>query len=121
MVLNCIIVDDEKISRLALSALVEKSSRLNLVGYAENGEEALALTKKHDPDLVFLDVCMPQMNGFEFLDRLERRDNLKVILSSSDKEHALKAFDYQIVDYLLKPVSWHRFNQAVDRVINTVS
>ena len=121
MVLNCIIVDDEKISRLALSALIEKSSRLNLLGYAENGEEALTLTKKYDPDLVFLDVCMPKMNGFEFLDRLERRDNLKVILSSSDKEHALKAFDYQIVDYLLKPVSWHRFNQAVDRVFNTVS
>jgi len=121
MVLNCIIVDDERVSRVSLKALVDKSSRLNLLGVAENGREALDLVNTHDIDLVLLDVSMPIMNGFEFLDNLERRKNLHVILVTADKEYALKAFDYNITDYLLKPVSWMRFNQGIDRVISALT
>lgn len=121
MNLDCIIVDDDSATQVAMSALVNKSSRLNLVGVADNGEEALKLIDRSDVDLVFLDVSMPVMDGFEFLDQLESRRNLKVILVTADKEYAFKAFEYNITDYLLKPVSWHRFTEAVDRVFGTVS
>jgi two-component SAPR family response regulator len=120
MILNCIIVDDDKTSQTALSALVSKNPKLNLLEIANNGKKALELTKKYDLDLVFLDVSMPVMNGFQFLDQLVRRKNLKVILVTSEKEHALKAFDYNITDYLLKPVSQDRFNQAIDWILQTI-
>lgn len=117
MVLNCIIVDDDKTSQAILSALVGNNPILNLLEIANNGREALELTKKYNPDLVFLDVSMPVMNGFEFLDQLERQEHLKIILVTSEKEYALKAFDYNITDYLLKPVSRNRFNQAVNWIL----
>lgn len=120
MILNCIIVDDDKTSQTALSALVDKNPKLNLVGIASNGIEALVLTKKYDLDLVFLDVSMPVMGGFQFLDQLVRHRSLKVILVTSEKEHALKAFDYNITDYLIKPVSQDRFTQAIDWILQAV-
>ncbi|MDX1637671.1 MAG: response regulator [Balneolaceae bacterium] len=121
MTLDCIIVEDDRTSRMALTHLVNKNFKLNLLAVAENGADALELTRKHRPDLVLLDVSMPEMDGFEFLDQLENPDELNVILVTAEKEYALKAFEYNIVDYLLKPVSWHRLDQAVDRVINTIT
>lgn len=120
MILNCIIVDDDKTSQAALSVLVEKNERLNLLGVADNGKQALQLTDKYDLNLVFLDVSMPGMDGFEFLDMLVRHKNLKIILVTSEKDHALKAFDYNISDYLLKPVNKERFGKAVDWILQTV-
>lgn len=117
MILNCIIVDDDKTSQTALSVLVDKNPKLNLLGIVDNGKKALDLTKKFNPDLVFLDVSMPVMGGFQFLDQLIRHRGLKVILVTSEKEHALKAFDYNITDYLIKPVSQDRFSQAIDWIL----
>lgn len=119
MILDCIVVDDDKTSRAVLSALVDKNSRLHLLGVADNGRQALRLTKKHRPDLVFLDISMPEMNGFEFLDELVRHHRLKIILVTSESEYALKAFNYNITDYLLKPVDKDRFNQAVDWILQS--
>lgn len=119
MALNCIIVDDDKTSQTVLKALVLEHDQLNLLEVAANGKQALDLTKKYDLNLVFLDVSMPVMNGFEFLDHLERHNYLKVILVTSEKEYALKAFEYNISDYLLKPVSKHRFKQAIDWVVQS--
>lgn len=120
MILDCIIVDDDETSRAVLSALVDKNSRLNLLGVADNGRQALRLTKKHHPDLIFLDISMPVMNGFEFLDELIRHNRLKIILVTSESEYALKAFNYNISDYLLKPVDRDRFNQAIDWILQAV-
>lgn len=119
MILNCIIVDDDKTSQTVLKALVLEHDQLNLLEVAANGKQALDLTKKYDLNLVFLDVSMPVMNGFEFLDHLERHSYLKEILVTSEKEYALKAFEYNISDYLLKPVSKHRFKQAIDWVVQS--
>lgn len=119
MVLNCLIADDDKTSQAILKAFIKKHDRLNLLGIAGNGKQALSLANKYDLNLVFLDVSMPIMNGFEFLDHLERHPNLKVILVTSEREYALKAFEYNISDYLLKPISRHRFQQAIDWIIQS--
>lgn len=119
MVLNCIIADDDKTSQAVLKAFIEKHERLNLMGVAGNGKQALNLANKYELDLVFLDVSMPIMNGFEFLDHLERHTNLKVVLVTSEREYALKAFEYNISDYLLKPISKHRFRQAIEWIIQS--
>lgn len=119
MNLNCIIVDDDKTSQTVLSALVRETPRLNLLGVAGNGEQALELTEKYNLNLVFLDVSMPVMGGFDFLDQVVRHKDLKIILVTSEKEYALKAFEYNITDYLLKPVSRHRFDKAVKWIMQT--
>ena len=121
MTLNCIIVDDEKTSRVAMSSLVDHSDSLNLVGIAESGEQALELLDEKQVDLIFLDVMMPSMSGFEFLDEIEDNHNVKVVLVTGKKDFAVKAFDYAISDYLVKPVSRNRFKESVQRIRKSVS
>lgn len=121
MILNCIVVDDESTSRVQLSSRVENSSSLNLVGTAASGKEALELMSVEKVDLIFLDVMMPSMSGFEFLDEIQDNRDVKVILVTGEEKFAVKAFDYAITDYLVKPVSKHRFSKAVDRVLNSIA
>ncbi len=113
--MNCIIVDDDKISCKIIEGYVHKYSTLNLVGTYNDAIEARnILTKKRDIDLIFLDIMMPEMNGFDFIGSLETPPNIIVI--SSAEEHALKAFEFNAVDYLLKPVTYSRFCKAIDKV-----
>ena len=121
MILNCIIVDDEHTSRVTMKSLVEHSNNLNLVGMASSGEEALKLFNEKQVDLILLDVMMPSMSGFDFLDEIESREDVKVILVTGKKDFAARAFDYAISDYLVKPVSRHRFRQAIQRILNSVT
>jgi response regulator of citrate/malate metabolism len=121
MTLNCIIVDDEKTSRVAISSLVDHNDSLNLVGMAESGEQALELLEKREVDVIFLDVMMPSMSGFDFLDEIEYDNNVRVVLVTGNKDFAVKAFDYAISDYLVKPVSRNRFEESVQRILRSVS
>lgn len=113
--MNCIIVDDDKLSCKIIEGFVKKYSTLNLVGIYNDAIEARnILTRRRDIDLIFLDIMMPEMNGFDFIGSLESPPN--IIIISSAEEHALKAFDFNAVDYLLKPVSYSRFCKAIDKV-----
>lgn len=112
--MNCIIVDDDPLSCRIIEGYVSKYAGLNLAGSYNDAVEARnALAERQDIDLIFLDIMMPEMNGFDFIGSLESPPNIIVI--SSAEEHALKAFDFNVVDYLLKPISYPRFCKAIDK------
>ncbi|MFN8211013.1 MAG: LytTR family DNA-binding domain-containing protein [Bacteroidales bacterium] len=112
--MNCIIVDDDKLSCKLLEGFVNKSASLNLVGiFSDSVSARNELSKRHDIELVFLDIQMPEMDGFDFIGSLEQPPNIIVV--SANEEYALKAFDFNVVDYLLKPVTYARFVKAIDK------
>jgi DNA-binding LytR/AlgR family response regulator len=114
--MNCIIVDDDILSCKILEGYVSKSTALNLIGaFSDSVEARNIITKRHDIELIILDIQMPEMSGFDFLGSLDIQPNI-IIVSSAD-EYALKAFDFNVVDYLLKPVSYGRFCKAIDKTI----
>jgi DNA-binding LytR/AlgR family response regulator len=103
-----------------LEGFVKKSTSLNLVGiYSDSISARNELYKRHDIELIFLDIEMPEMNGFDFIGSLDHPPN--IIIVSSAPEYALKAFDFNVVDYLLKPVTYSRFCKAVDKTIRYFS
>ena len=118
--MNCIIVDDDKMSCKILEGYVTKSTSLNLIGtFSDSVEARNILTKRKDIDLIILDIEMPEMDGFDFIGSLDFPPN--IIIVSSAEEYALKAFDFNVVDYLLKPVTYGRFCKAIDKTIRYFS
>jgi len=114
--MNCIIVDDDKLSQKVLSEHVKKSSLLNLTGVFDDAVDARnMLVEKSDVDLIFLDIRMPVMDGFELINSLE--DPPAVIMVTIDDKLAVKAYDLDVLDYLVKPVSYARFCKAVDKAV----
>jgi len=118
--MNCIIVDDDKLSCKILEGYVVKSTSLNLIGsFSDSVEARNILTKRNDIDLILLDILMPEMNGFDFIGSLDFPPN--IIIVSSAEEYAIKAFDFNVVDYLLKPISYGRFCKAIDKTVRYFS
>jgi two-component system, LytTR family, response regulator len=110
--LRALIVDDEPVGRQCIRILLDADPEVSIVGEAANGVTGLAAVTDLAPDLLFLDVQMPGMNGFELLDRLPAR-RPEVIFSTAYDEYALRAFEVRAVDYLLKPFTNRRFAEAV--------
>jgi len=108
-----LVADDEAPARALLRELVAARPRLLLVGEAANGLEAVELAHAQGPELVFLDVQMPRLDGFEVLELLDRR--IGVIFTTAYDQYALRAFEVNAVDYLLKPFTEARFEQALER------
>jgi DNA-binding LytR/AlgR family response regulator len=118
--MNCIIVDDDTLTCKILEGYVAKSSSLNLVGTFSNSVDARnILANRNDIDLVILDINMPEIDGFDFIGSLGAPPN--IIIVSSAEEYALKAFDFNVVDYLLKPVAYGRFCKAIDKTVRYFS
>lgn len=113
--IKTLVVDDEPLARRNLRVLLEADPEVELVGEASGGAEALALIAEHSPDLVFLDVQMPEMDGFGVLERLEAERLPVVIFVTAFDRYALKAFDFHALDYLLKPFDDSRFEKALAR------
>ncbi len=113
--MKCLIVDDELMARTYLEKLCAKVPTLELVASCASAEEAIDLMNEKQVDILFLDVEMPGLNGLELLNRLSYLP--KVIMTTSKKEYAFEAFEYQVVDYLKKPISFPRFRQAVEKVL----
>ncbi len=111
--MKCIIVDDEELSRNTLKHFVEKTDFLELVAVCPNAIEANNLLAKEDIDLMFLDVSMPELTGIEFIKSLDNPP--LVILVTSSTEHAVEAFEYNVLDYLVKPAEYARFLKAVNK------
>ncbi|MFY9309041.1 MAG: LytTR family DNA-binding domain-containing protein [Bacteroidia bacterium] len=111
--MNCIVVDDSKIARAAIKPLIAQFEFLNLVQECETPVEAFNYLKKEPVDLIFLDVEMPGMTGLELIKNLEKPPI--IILITSKKEYAAEAFDLNVVDYLIKPLSLPRFMVAVNK------
>lgn len=117
--INCIVVDDEAHAIELLALHIEQTPFLKLVGSAMNPAEALQILNTTEVDLIFLDIQMPGMSGVEFLPLLN--DRYKVILTTAFREYALDGFDHNVVDYLLKPIFFPRFLQAVQRAQEIIS
>ena len=116
MKLNCVIVDDSSIQRMVISRLVSNHINLNIVGEFSNAIEAKNFMSYNAVDLLFLDIEMPVLNGFDFLDGLKAKP--QVIFVTAKPEYAVKAFDYDATDYLQKPITYARFNSAINRALN---
>ncbi|MEW5675787.1 LytTR family DNA-binding domain-containing protein [Flavobacterium enshiense] len=119
MKINCIVVDDSSIQRLTITKLVNDNPNLELVGEFSNAVEAKNCITNKNVDLVFLDIEMPVINGFDLLDGLKMKP--QVIFITSKAEYAVKAFDYAATDYLHKPITRERFNQAVKKAMSMIS
>ena len=113
--MNCLIIDDDPIIQKQLSAFVTKSDLLELKGSFKNPTEAFPTLKDGDIDIVFLDIEMPEMSGLEFLDEIE--NEFAIIIISGDRKYALDTFEYDVTDYLLKPVEYSRFIKSVNRAV----
>jgi two-component system response regulator LytT len=117
MAINTIIVDDEKPARDELAFLLKAFPEINVIGQGKNGVEAVALIKEHAPDLVFLDVHMPGLDGFGVLKKLvERKMKVPhVVFATAYDNYAVQAFEVNAVDYVLKPFDKGRIARAIQR------
>lgn len=116
MKLNCVVVDDSSIQRMIIAKLVNNHTNLTLVGDFSNAIEAKSCMSIHNVDLIFLDIEMPVISGFDFLDGLKTKP--QIIFVTSKAEYAMKAFDYDATDYLQKPIAIERFNASVKRAVD---
>lgn len=118
MKLNCMIVDDDEMSRKVLINHIQKTEYIELAHTCTSAIEANNILKAdQDVDIIFLDIEMPEMNGIEFLKNLPNHADYHVILTTGKEAYALEAFEYFVVDYLVKPIQYSRFVKAVDKVI----
>src|SRR5688572_23218562 len=108
-----LIIDDEPLARSLVKEYLQDREGIEVVGECDNGFEAIKSVMKFKPDLLVLDVQMPKINGFEMLEVLEDRPD--VIFATAFDEYAIKAFEQNAVDYLLKPFSKERFDAAIDK------
>ena len=113
MKINCIIIDDEKLARELLIEFLEPFTDIEIVAECSNGKEAVEKINELKPQLIFLDVQMPGMDGFEVLENISHRPF--VIFTTAYDQYAIKAFDKSAIDYLLKPLDEERFKLAVER------
>lgn len=112
--MKALIIDDERIARQELRRLLASHAEIEIAGEAGSVDEALELIRQRSPDVIFLDVRMPGLNGFELLERLD--DVPQVIFTTAYDEYALKAFEVSALDYLVKPVAPARLAAAVARL-----
>lgn len=115
--LRTLIVDDEALARRGLRLRLQKHPRIEIVAECQNGREALAAVAEHQADLVFLDIQMPGMDGFEVVRRLQGDAMPMVVFVTAFDHYALEAFEVHAVDYVLKPVDEERLAVAVERVL----
>ena len=114
--LRTIIVEDEELARNLLKSFLEEVENVEIIAECENGFEGVKMINELEPDLVFLDIQMPKITGFEMLELLEYKP--QIIFATAYDKYALKAFEFNAADYLLKPYSKERLFEAVDKVYN---
>lgn len=114
MMITCVITDDEPMARKGLQSYVEKVDFLSLTGICEDAMQLNTLLKTQRPDLLLLDIEMPYLSGLDLLATLSNPP--KVIVTSAYERYALKGYELDVTDYLLKPISFERFLKAVNRV-----
>ncbi len=114
--INCIIVDDEPVAREILEKHLSKMEKVRVVGSCKNALEAFQIVSSEKVDLIFLDINMPDISGLSFAKSINK--SIKVIFTTAYREYAVDGFDLQAVDYLLKPISFERLLQALNKYMN---
>jgi two-component system LytT family response regulator/two-component system response regulator LytT len=122
MSLKAVVVDDEQLAREELCYMLEQMGNVEILAQAGNGLEAVGIVERFAPDVVFLDVQMPGLSGFEVAHRLiQNGRNPNIIFVTAFDRHAIEAFEVNAVDYLLKPVDASRLEQALDKARKRVA
>jgi len=116
--LNVIIVDDEPLARENLSCLLKQHEHINIVAQCSNAFEAIKAIHGLNPDVVFLDIQMPKINGIEMLSMLDPQKMPHIVFLTAYEEYAIKAFEAEAFDYLLKPIDANRLNKTLQRLLN---
>ncbi|KJD36115.1 transcriptional regulator [Tamlana sedimentorum] len=111
--IKCVVIDDEELARTLIKSYIDKVDFLELVDDFENPIDAIQTLKKGQVHLVFLDIQMPQLKGTDFAKMIDA--NLKVIFTTAYSEYALEGYDLNVLDYLLKPITFERFLQAINK------
>jgi len=114
--MRVVVVDDEPLARKRLRALLDRHADVSIVAECTTGYEAVAAVDAHEPDVLFLDIRMPGLSGVEVLDALGPRAVPAVVFVTAYDAHAVRAFEQEAIDYLLKPIGDDRFNQTMTRV-----
>jgi len=114
--MNCIIIDDEPLARSIIKEYLQHYPSIHLQAECGDGFEAAKQIQQYQPDLLFLDIQMPKITGFELLELVET--NAAIIFTTAFEEYAIKAFEQNAIDYLLKPFSRERFDKAIQKVLN---
>jgi len=112
--MRVVIADDEELARRVLREYIEKEPGLNIVAECANGFDAVKAVAEHKPDVIFLDIQMPKLDGFEALELIDR--DVAVVFVTAFDQYAMRAFDEAAVDYLLKPYGQERFRAALSKV-----
>src|SRR6201989_1609838 len=118
MAMTALIIDDEELAREELKYLLDTTGNVEVLAQGTNGIEAVELIRMHQPDVVFLDVQMPGLDGFAVLKRLLEHDGERlpqIIFATAFDQYAVRAFDVNAIDYLLKPFDRNRVVQALER------
>ncbi|NGP77047.1 response regulator transcription factor [Balneolaceae bacterium YR4-1] len=113
--IRTVIVDDEPLARKRLESLLKEDKEIELLESCANGQEAIETIEKERPDLVFLDIQMPEINGFEVLQGIDQDKVPLVVFVTAYDEYAIKAFDVHALDYIMKPFKRERFYESLDR------
>jgi DNA-binding LytR/AlgR family response regulator len=112
-VLKCLVVDDEELARILLKTYIEKTESLTLIGSTENPLEALQMLQNQEVDLLFLDIQMPELSGTSIAKIVNPKT--RIIFTTAYSQYALAGFDLNVLDYLLKPITYERFQQAIEK------
>src|SRR4051794_32286711 len=112
--MKAIIIDDEPLARSIVKEYLQSYTEIELVQECSDGFEGIKAIQHHQPQLIFLDIQMPKINGFEMLELVENMPS--VIFTTAFEEYAIKAFETHAVDYLLKPFSKERFDKAIQKL-----
>ena len=119
--IRTLIVDDEKASRKSLQKLLKEYSQVEIIDEAQDGLEAVQKIEEKKPDLVFLDIQMPGLNGFEVVRSLTGEARPKIVFVTAFDQYAVKAFEVNAMDYLLKPIEESRLRQAMEKMSQGIS
>jgi two-component system LytT family response regulator len=114
--IRVLLVDDEPLARRGIRQLLETEKDFEIAGEAVNGREAISAVHKLSPDLVFLDIQMPLLNGFSFVEKIGAENLPEIVFVTAYDEHAIRAFEIHALDYLLKPIDPERFVKTLNRV-----
>jgi DNA-binding LytR/AlgR family response regulator len=114
--IRCIIIEDERLAQDVIKSHLERSGRFNLIGTYRNAPEANEAIEKEEIELIFLDIQLPGMTGLNFLRSLSNPP--LVVFTTSYPEYALESYEFNVIDYLLKPISYERFSKTIDKIID---
>jgi len=113
--IKCIIVEDETLAQNVIQSHLQKAEQFELVGVCNNALEAKEVLNKHEVDLIFLDIQLPGMTGLNFLRNLQNPP--LVVLTTAYSEYALESYEFNVIDYLLKPISFERFSKTINKIV----